>query len=112
MGSADLADDALFDRVSLKTALPDVSKVRYEQTLCAEYPSLQGWLQKLEGEKTQQRPETLAKIWNVDETTALQIAAKLNEVGFFERRGSKEDPVFWVPFLYRDALLMVQGPAE
>jgi hypothetical protein len=63
MGSADLAYEALFDRISLKEALPDVSKVRYEQTLCAEHPSLQKWLQKLEGEKTQQRPTTLAKIW-------------------------------------------------
>jgi hypothetical protein len=112
MGSADLADEALFDRVSLKEALPEVSQVRYEQTLCAEYPSLQKWLQKLEEEKTQQRPKTLAKIWGADEPRALEIAGKLTDVGFFERRGSKEEPVFWVPFIYRDALSMVQGPAE
>jgi hypothetical protein len=48
----------------------------------------------------------------VEETKALEIAIKLTEVGFFELRGSKEDPVFWVPFLYRDALQMVQGPAD
>ena len=28
-----------------------------------------------------------------------QIAEKLVEVGFFERRGSKESPTYWVPFL-------------
>ena len=111
VGSADIAGEALFDRVSLKEALPEVSQVRFRQTLCAEYPSLQEWLYKLEGEKTQQSASTLAKIWDVDEARALQVAGKLTEVGFFERKGSKEDPVFRVPFLYRDALQMVQGPA-
>lgn len=43
---------------------------------------------------------------------ALETAEQLVEVGFFERRGSKDRPVFWVPFLYRDALDMIQGPAD
>jgi hypothetical protein len=30
----------LFDRAVLKEAMPEVSKVRFEQTLCAEYPHL------------------------------------------------------------------------
>jgi hypothetical protein len=30
----------------------------------------------------------------------------------FERRGTKEKPVFWVVLLYRDALRMIQGAAE
>lgn len=112
VGSADLADEALFERVALKEALPEVSRVRLQQTLFAEYPSLQKWLQKLEGEKTQQNTRTLAKIWNVDTAKTLEVAGKLTEVGFFERRGSKEEPIFWVPFLYRDALQMVQGSAD
>jgi len=40
------------------------------------------------------------------------MGAKLIEVGFFQRRGSREAPTFWVPFLYRDALEMSQGLAE
>jgi hypothetical protein len=112
MGAPEPAGEALFDRAALKAALPEVSKVRFEQTLCAEHPALRPILMRLEGEKTQQTPSTLAKIWNVSESTALERAEKLVEVGFFEKRGSKEQPLFWVPFLYRDALNLVQGPAD
>ncbi len=100
VGSGEPIDETLFDRVSLREALPPVSKVRFEQTLCAEYPTLQDWLKKLDGEKTQQRPETLAKIWGVEEEQALSVADNLVEVGFFEKRGTKEEPVYWVPFLW------------
>ncbi len=58
----------------------------------------------MEGEKTAQTPETLGRIWGVGKDEALDIANRLVEVGFFERRGTKERPAFWVPFLYRDAL--------
>jgi len=34
------------------------------------------------------------------------------EIGFFEPSGTKEQSSFWIPFLYRDALGMVQGAAE
>lgn len=112
MGASEPAGEALFDRTALRSALPEVSKVRYEQTLCAEQPALKPMLDKLEGEKTQQTPSTLAKIWRVSEAEALARAEKLAEVGFFQKRGTKEQPVFWVPFLYRDALNMVQGQAE
>lgn len=112
MGQPEPAGEALFDRNALKAALPEVSKVRYEQTLCAEHPTLKEMLSMLEGEKTQQTPATLAKIWRVPATEAHSRAEQLAEVGFFQRRGSKEQPVFWVPFLYRDALNLVQGPAE
>jgi hypothetical protein len=60
----------------------------------------------------QQTPATLAKIWKTSVVKALETAEQLVEVGFFERRGSKDRPVFWVPFLYRDALDMIQGPAD
>jgi hypothetical protein len=39
-------------------------------------------------------------------------AEMLVRIGFFQRRGSRDDPTFWVPFLYRDALEMIQGLAE
>ena len=111
-GEAEPAGESLFDRNALQAALPEVSKVRYEQTLCAEHPTLKPILDKLEGEKTQQTPVSLAKIWRVSETEAITRAEKLADVGFFQKRGSKDQPVFWVPFLYRDALKLVQGPAE
>ncbi len=105
-------EEAIFSRTSLKTALPEVSRVRYEQTLCAEYPQFKPVLQKLEGEKTQQTPETLSTVWAITRDEALETANKLVEIGFFEKRGSKEEPFFWIPFLYRDALQLIQGAAE
>ena len=65
----------------------------------------------LDGEKTSQTPKTLSKIWKVSEEEALKIAKQLVEIGFFEPKGSKDAPKYWVPFLYRDALSMVQGTA-
>lgn len=105
--------EAIFDLLSLKEALPEVSRVRFEQTLCAEFPAARKWLEKLERQKTQQTLETLAAIWGVKREKAQEAAAKLVEIGFFEeRRGLKGEPTFWVPFLYRDALNMIQGPAR
>jgi hypothetical protein len=42
----------------------------------------------------------------------LSRAELLCDVGFFQKRGSKDQPLFWVPFMYRDALKLVQGQAE
>jgi len=105
-------ENALFDRGALRGALPQVSKGRLEQTLYAEHSDLKPWLDQLTAEKTEQTTDTLARIWKMSEERALSIAVELVEIGFFERRGSKERPSFWVPFLYRDALNMVQGAAE
>ncbi len=112
LGLDEPPDEHLFDRQTFKDALPEVSRTRLEQTLYAEYPSLKPYLVRLQGEKTQQRTDTLSAIWDVPSDQALTLANELAEVGFFEKRGVKEDPEFWVPFLYRDALSMVQGSAE
>lgn len=112
LGEDEPPEGALFDRTALRGALPEVSKVRLEQTLYAERPSLKHWLEQLHGEKTEQTIESLGRIWKVKPEAALEIATELVGVGFFERRGLKEAPSFWVPFLYRDALDMVQGAAE
>lgn len=104
--------DQLFARVAFKEALPEVSKVRLEQTLYAEHPDQKPWLERLKGEKTLQTPETLALIWTVSIEEATTRAAALATIGFFEQRGSKQVPEYWVPFLYREALDLVQGTAE
>jgi len=88
------------------------SRVRLEQTIYAEYPRLKAKVQALEHEKTQQSAETLKKVWGTNEEDTLNFAQQLVEVGVFEKRGEKAAPKFWVPFLYRDALDMVQGSAE
>lgn len=113
LGQPEPQGDNLFERTALKEALPEVSQVRYAQTLRAEFPEFTQLLEKLRGAKTQQTADTLAGIWRMDRPEALTLADKLTDVGFFEkRRGSGTEPVFWVPFLYRDALDMVQGPAD
>lgn len=103
---------ALFARASFKAALPDVSRVRLEQTLYAEYPRLREPLEALRGEKTRQSRASLAVLWGCSEAEADGLAQECVEVGFFELRGEKDDPDYWVPFLYRDALDLVQGTAE
>lgn len=112
MGTEPPPNSELFDRASFKEALREVSVVRLRQTLYAEYPDLKPYVEKLEGEKAEQLPSTLADTWAVDVDQAISIAEQLVRVGFFERKGSREDVSYWVPFLYRGALNLVQGQAN
>jgi hypothetical protein len=102
----------LFERTVFKEALQEVSEVRLVKTFYAEYPDLKEYVEPLRGEKAQQSPPTLAAIWQVDEAEARRVADRLVVVGFFERRGTKAEPDYWVPFLYRDALDLIQGEAK
>jgi hypothetical protein len=112
LGHTEPPAENLSDNLAIKDALPEVSRTRFEQTLCAEFPYLTEWLLKLREEKTLQNLTSLADIWKITESKAIKLANQLTEVGFFESRGTKENPEFWVPFLYRAALDMVQGTAE
>lgn len=112
IGEPEPDGELLFARPSFKDALPEVSKVRLEQTLYAEYPAQKEWIEKLRGAKTLQSLETLAAIWT---TFAEDTAARANDlatIGFFEARGTRQSPEYWVPFIYRDALDLIQGAAE
>jgi hypothetical protein len=102
----------IFTRAAFREALPEVSRVRLEQTLYAEYPDLKPFLEQLQGEKTNQSVESLSQLWGVDVAEAQAVAGRAVEVGFFEVRGERAAPDFWVPFLYRPALNMVQGSAD
>lgn len=70
------------------------------------------WMEKLRGEKTLQTPETLSVIWGISKDEAAMRAERLAGIGFFEGQGRLHTKSFWVPFLYRDALDMVQGAAD
>jgi hypothetical protein len=111
LGNAEPEDNKLFSNSAVRLGLPSVSKARYELTLCAEHPGLKPYLEKLEREKAQQSLESLEKLWKCGPQKAAEVAEKLVEAGFFERRGAKDAPVYWAPFLYRDALNLVQGAA-
>ena len=104
--------EQLFARPSFKEALLEVSKVRLEQTLYAEYPAQKQWVEMLRGAKTLQTPETIASIWGSSPQEASSRAGELATIGFFETRGTPQQPEYWVPFLYRDALDLIQGAAE
>lgn len=105
-------DGLLFDRSIFKTALKVVSETRLNQTLLAEYSEFRPYLVALRGEKTLHTPDTLAKIWSIDASKSREIASALASAGFFEIRGEKQNPQYWVPFLYRDSLEMIQGTAD
>lgn len=97
---------------NVKEALKEVSRVRLTQTLFAEYPQFQPYLQKLRGGKSQHSRETLAELWGISKQDAGDLADRLSEIGFFERRGEGVDVDYWVPFLYRDSLDMIRGAAD
>jgi hypothetical protein len=112
-GGSPAPDDQLFDRSVFKLALPTVSDTRLNQFLYAEYAPLKRYVSKLEKQKAEQTPESLANLWGMAETTdAILKARELVEIGFFVEKGTTDEPTFWVPFLYRDALHLVQGKAE
>jgi len=112
IGEPEPEGELLFARPSFKDALPEVSKVRLEQTLYAEYPAQKEWLERLRGAKTLQTLDTLATIWGISAEGATARANDLTTIGFFEARGTQQQPEYWIPFLYRDALDLVQGAAE
>ena len=101
----------LFERSVFKPALNEVSRVRYEQTFKAENPSLTQYTDKLKGQKAEQTLQTLASVWGVDSAEAAIIVDRLIRSGFFERREISGETTYWIPFIYRDALELVQGRA-
>jgi hypothetical protein len=112
IGEPEPEGEQLFARPAFKEALPEVSKVRLEQTLYAEYPAQKQWLEKLRGAKTLHTPESLSMLWSQDTESAAVRAAELTTIGFFETRGTRQAPEYWVPFLYRDTLDLIQGAAD
>jgi hypothetical protein len=104
--------DLLLERAVFKDALRVVSETRYNQTLLAEYPEKRNFFEALRGAKAEQTPESLSRVWDVSAQQAMEISKELHEIGFFELRGTRDEPTYWIPFLYRDALELVQGRAE
>lgn len=95
----------LFRTSSFKDSLKPVSEYKVHRVLYAEFPWCKKYIEALHKEKTEQTASNLAKIWKIDISEAEKLASKLSEIGFFEQRSK----AFWVPFIYRIALNMVQG---
>lgn len=98
--------EALLDKTALIDALPEVSRVRFEQTLCAEFPNLRDRMLQLEGERPQQTPETLAQIWKLSKDATVVFAQQLVDIGFFQLLGTRRVPQYYIPSLYQSALKM------
>ncbi|MFF5994838.1 hypothetical protein AAGS61_08745 [Lysinibacillus sp. KU-BSD001] len=92
-------------RKALKKGLEAVSKKRLEQTIYAEYFSLKKYIKKLEGQKAEQSLENLAHLFELDLENAKVIVENLCEIGIFEKKADS----YWVPFMYRPALNLIQG---
>ncbi len=112
VGHGEPDDETLFDRQAFKDALREVSEVRLKQTMYSEYPEDRPFIEAMQGAKAQQTPASLAGVWNIDAPKARTIAERLVQLGFFEKRGTRDEPIYWVPFLYRDALGLIQGEAK
>jgi hypothetical protein len=112
LGSSEPLGTALIGRNALKESLSEVSRVRFEQTLCAEYPALRRQLLRLENKKTAYSIASLSRALEVSEEQGAILAEELVDAGFFLKKIEKGNDVYWVPFIYRDALRLVQGAAD
>lgn len=105
-GEHDQSETFLLSRQAIRSALAEVSQVRLEQTIYAEYPLLRHPISLLEHKKSSQTTASLSEIWEVSHVESSNLAARLLDIGFFESEGERSDPVFVVPHLYRPALEM------
>lgn len=104
--------ETLFDRAVFKEALPELSEYRTTKMLYAEYPEQRERIEMLRREKSEQTLASLAVIWRTGDEETRKVVQRLTEIGFFEQRGPRDNPTFWVPFIYRPYLDLVQGRAE
>jgi hypothetical protein len=117
-GEAEPDGHFLFDRSTMKEALPALSEYRTTKVLFSEYPEYKSFIEALRGEKAEQTIHSLSRIWRKPEEEAWKIASKLSDIGFFEERGGSTNPTYreggsyWVPFIYRPFLALVQGRAD
>ncbi len=111
IGQRKLEASNIFSRISIKAAVAEVSKVKTEQNLFAENPSLKNYVNSLEGKKAEQSLETLSSLWAINQEEAKKIAYELTSIGFFEQRSARDEGVFKIPFVYRPYLRIVQGKA-
>ncbi|MNV88811.1 hypothetical protein D3C71_1830500 [compost metagenome] len=79
--------------------------------MVAEYPDLKTYMDRLEGQKAEQSLQSLQALWQTTKEDATERAERLVSVGFFEKRNRKGTISYWIPFVYRGALKIVQGKA-
>ncbi|MGZ8947359.1 MAG: P-loop ATPase, Sll1717 family [Methylococcaceae bacterium] len=111
IGNNSVVEPNLVSRQSIRNATKEVSKVRTEQTIFAEYPELKKYIIGLENSKAEHNITTLSEIWGITERECEDIATRLAEIGLFEYRTAKTEKIYKIPFLYRPYLEISQGKA-
>lgn len=111
-GQATIPEKIYFEARSFREAHPEVSDTRLQKTIYAEYPWSKAQLEALRGQRTLRNATSLGSIWGTDLATTEDWIRRLVDIGFFEQRGSLAQRTYWVPFLYRPALELVQGTAD
>jgi hypothetical protein len=111
-GESEPANGGLFERAAFKEALPVVSESRVTRGLYAEYPEQRQFVERLRGDKSEQTVASLAKVWGLSAEDARKEAEELVKIGFFESRTIKGNQSYWIPFLFRPFLELVQGKAD
>jgi len=101
----------IVSRLAIKNAAYEVSKVRTEQTVFAEYAEFKKYIMALENKKAEHTVLTLSDTWSVEEDEARNIATELAQIGFFELRTARSEQLYKIPFIYRFYLNIVQGKA-
>lgn len=111
IGSDSVEPPNIVSRQAVKNATYEVSKVRTEQTIFAEYAHLRDSVIALHGSKAEHNVNSLAEVWNVDKVEAEKISNQLAEIGFFESRAARTEGIYKIPFMYRFYLEISQGKA-
>ena len=111
IGNNSVEEPNLLSRQAIKNASYEVSKVRTEQTIFAEYAPLKKYVLLLQGSKAEHNLESLSRAWNMNMDDAAKIANELSEIGFFESRVARIEGIYKVPFIYRFYLEISQGKA-
>ena len=101
----------IFSRQAIKDATFEVSKVRTEQNVFAEYASLKPFILRLEKSKAEHNLDTLSRVWGLPPEDTKRVAGELVAIGFFENRAAKDEGIYKVPFMYRPYLEITQGKA-
>lgn len=101
----------IVSRQAIKKSTFEISKVKLEQTIFAEYPMLREHIMSFENQKAEHTLETASNVWGVDMAKAKSLAVQLSEIGFIDQKIFKNDSQLKIPFLYRPYLNIVQGKA-
>ena len=97
---------------AIKSALDPVAKAGSNRPSTPSTTICGGAWMRSTGRSTEQTVVTLGRLWSVSDERAATHAQELADIGFFEPRNRGGRRSYWVPFLYRSPLNMVQGRAD